>query len=110
MAKTKKKIKARGPRQEIRIDRDDGHVNVRRQKLKKITKEQATWISDTGERFIVIFNKPEGSPFFDDTYTFPERGEVSSGPFRKAWPTGDEFNCTVVGTAGVNHPVIIVDN
>ena len=75
-----------------------------------MTKEQATWISDTGNRFIVIFNKPEGSPFVDYTFNVPAGGEVSSGPFRKAWPTLKEFNYTVIGTAGVNDPVIIVDN
>ena len=104
MAKSKKKT---GPTKPIHISKDDGTAND--QRLSKGLLEQARWISDTGNRSIIFFNK-DGSPFGDTEFHVPAGGEVISGPLRTGVHKGDEFHYTIVGTAGTSDPVIIIDN
>jgi|SRR6267154_2169603 len=104
MEKSKRK---RGPSKPIHISKDDGTADD--QKLSKKLSEQARWISDTGHRSIIFFNK-DGSPFDETEFHVPAGGEVISGPLKTDVDKGDEFHYTIVGTAGTTDPVIIIDN
>ncbi len=104
MPKSRRK---RGPSKPIHISKDDGTAND--QRLSKGNAEQARWISDTGKKSIIFFNK-DGSPFDDTEFHVPAGGEVLSGPLKSSVKAGDQFNYTVVGTKGTTDPVIIIDN
>ena len=94
----------------IHVTGDNGSVDIHQQKLSKGGSEQAKWISDTGKRSIIIFNKGNGSPFHDNEFHVPAGGEVISGPLRSGLNKDDPFGYTVVGQQGTNDPVIIIDN
>jgi hypothetical protein len=94
----------------IHVIADDGTLDVDTQHLNKGRLEQARWLSDTGNRSIIYFNKPEGSPFQETEFHVPAGGDVSSGPIRAGLKNGDTFRYTVVGQSGTNDPVIIIDN
>jgi hypothetical protein len=104
MAKKRK----RGPTKPIHISKDDGTAED--QKLSKGLLEQARWVSDTGNRSIIVFNGAKGSPFEETEFRVPAGGEVISGPLKSSVKKNDQFKYTIVGTKGTTDPIIIIDN
>ncbi len=89
----------------VRVTDDQGHVDQEDVDISISAGEQVTWSADT--KTVIVFNKPEGSPFSDKTFQVPAGGSIASGPARQD-AEKKKYKYTVVGQGGSNDPGVII--
>jgi hypothetical protein len=96
-------------RKHIKITSHDGQVDTATVKVSRSVGEEVVWFSHDNKRAIIAFASADGSPFEETHFHVPAGGSVCSGPAHSA-AVLKAYKYTVVGHAGVNDPIIIIQH
>jgi hypothetical protein len=93
----------------VHITNDKGQVDASPVNVSKRKAEQVTWFAYGTAGATIKFSSPDGSPFHESVFYVPASGSVTTGP-PKTNVEKKTYRYTVVGAAGSNDPVVIIDN
>jgi hypothetical protein len=96
-------------RKRIKITSHNGKVDADEVRVSKNAGEEVMWFSHDNKRAIIAFASADGSPFEETHFHVPAGGSVCSGPAHRA-AKAKAYKYTVVGHAGVNDPIIIIEH